>query len=470
MNSRLGHPTFDQLSAFLQGQLGQADHTEMESHISVCESCCQLLGAIPEDALLGRLHGATLSQDTAGLGRTRSRSGVRDWSPPVELLEHPRYRIGRFLGSGGMGAVYQAEHRLMERTVAIKIIHRDLINHPRAVAQFRQEVKAAALLAHPNIVAAYDAEQAGQAHFLVMEFVEGISLDRLVDKRGPLAVAHACNYVCQAAQGLQHAFEKGMVHRDVKPHNLMLTRKGQIKILDFGLAQLATPSTEAGADASHAIKGVVVDQNHPEVAARMMGTPDYMAPEQSSDCGKADIRADIYGLGCTLYFLLSGQPPFAQGSILSRLLSNRDNAPRPIAEQRADFPPELAAVLGSMMAKEPALRLQTPVEVLKSLAPFARPAPVHTAESSASVEERSEKREEGMEGPESRQPPVKAGSRPRPVPLAKGLFLAKCGYCPKRIPLPEKALGASVLCPQCGNHFTAVPEEVEGAPKNPFFL
>src|SRR5262249_43720574 len=140
---------------------------------------------------------------------------LADTEPPRELLEHPRYRIIKQLGAGGMGVVYQAEHKLMGRTVALKVINQSLTRDPKAVDRFRLEVQAAARLSHPNIVTAFDAETAGSLHFLVMEFVEGISLARVVEKRGTLPVAHACNYVRQAALGLQHAFVQGMVHRDI---------------------------------------------------------------------------------------------------------------------------------------------------------------------------------------------------------------------------------------------------------------
>ena len=160
-----------------------------------------------------------------------------DGSVPPELADHPHYRVLALIGQGGMGAVYKAEHRLMERTVALKVIKPALFDNPGAVQRFRQEVKAAARLQHPNIVTAHDAGQAGALHFLVMEYVEGRSLAEYLQEKGTLPAAEACEYARQAAVGLQHAHEKGMVHRDVKPHNLMRTPDGQVKILDFGLAR-----------------------------------------------------------------------------------------------------------------------------------------------------------------------------------------------------------------------------------------
>ena len=256
-----------------------------------------------------------------------------------------------------MGAVYRAEHRLMDRPVALKVIRGDLLGNEAMVERFRREVKAAARLAsHPNIVAAYDAEQAGETHMLVMEFIEGTDLARLVDRRGPLPVGEACEYARQAALGLQHAFEDGMVHRDIKPQNLMRTTRGQIKILDFGLARFAS---EVGSHAGVTAEGMV------------LGSADYIAPEQIDDPHAADIRADIYSLGCTLYFLLAGQPPFPDGSLIQKLRAHSEKTPRPLAEIRADVPPELARVVERMMAKDPARRFQTPDEVARALAPFA---------------------------------------------------------------------------------------------------
>jgi serine/threonine protein kinase len=283
--------------------------------------------------------------------RSRSAPAVPAGVPP-ELANHPRYRVVELLGEGGMGAVYRAEHRVMKRAVAIKVINGRLLDSPSAIERFRREVEAAARLSHPNIVTVHDADRAGESHFLVMELVDGITLARLVERKGRLPVAHACEYIRQAALGLQHAHEHGMVHRDIKPENLMLTRKGQIKVLDFGLARLASensparPLTEVGVVA---------------------GTPDYIAPEQAEDTHQADIRADIYSLGCTLYFLLSGQPPFPRGSILQKLLAHHMRAPRPLDEFRDDLPPGLAEVFERMTAKDPAQRFQTPIEAARAL-------------------------------------------------------------------------------------------------------
>ena len=297
-------------------------------------------------------------------------SGVPVPCPPAVLVGHPRYRVLELLGVGGMGAVFKAEHLLMERTVALKVINRQLIDHPGAVERFRREVKAAAKLTHPNIVTAYDAEQAGDVHFLVMEYVEGASLARLVDAQGPLPPARACDYVRQAALGLQHAFERGMVHRDIKPHNLMLTPGGQVKVLDFGLARFAQESRPAGA--SHCPEAAAAPGAPAESLTQIgavLGTPLYMAPEQVRDAHAADTRADIYSLGCTLYALLAGRPPFPEGTDL-KAAAAVGQAPRPLTALRRDVPPGLANVVARMMEKDPAKRYQTPAEVAAALLPF----------------------------------------------------------------------------------------------------
>ena len=200
MDSVSEHPPREQLVAFLGGQLSDADQAALANHVEDCDVCCQALREIPEDAFLVKLRAA----HTPTSQGEQAAKAPEEEPLPRELTEHSKYKIGRFLGRGGMGMVYQAEHRLMGRPVALKIIHRDLMSNARVVERFRQEVMAAGRLLHPNIVAAYDAEQAGDAHFLVMEYVDGVSLGRLVARKGPLEVATACNFIRQAARGLQH--------------------------------------------------------------------------------------------------------------------------------------------------------------------------------------------------------------------------------------------------------------------------
>ena len=362
----LRHPDREQLESFVHGTLGEDDRRRVEQHVSDCDSCCDILRSVPHDPLVALIQQSDTPQDVAETElaiepATTAKAALQSGEIPLELIDHPRYRIIKQLGAGGMGVVYQAEHRLMERPVALKVISAQLVNSDVAVDRFRLEVKAAAQLSHRNIVTAYDAEQAGDLHFLVMEFIAGMSLSELVQRRGKLSVLHACNYVMQAAQGLQHALENGMVHRDIKPHNLMRTPKGTIKILDFGLARFArrqSATEQAGLTGDNAT----------------LGTPDYIAPEQARDSRRADIRADIYSLGCTLYFLLAGRPPFPGGSAMEKVVAHVERDPTPLAEQREDVPDEVIRIVQRMMAKDATERFQTPAEVAAALKPFGRPA------------------------------------------------------------------------------------------------
>jgi regulation of enolase protein 1 (concanavalin A-like superfamily) len=270
-----------------------------------------------------------------------------------------------------MGTVWQAQHLLMERLVALKVIHPQFTTNQVTIERFRREVKAAARLHHPHVVAAYDAEQAGPTHFLVMEYVEGQNLAAYLKERGPLPVPEACRYARQAALGLQYAHECGMVHRDIKPHNLMRTPDGQIKVLDFGLARLgSTILTET------ALTPTAVDSPNAgplTAAGGLMGTPDYLAPEQEANPGAAEIRADIYSLGCSLYQLLTGQVPFPGGDPREKIAKHSSSMPPPLTALRPEVPPALASVVARMMAKDPVNRPQTPAEVAEALRPFAEP-------------------------------------------------------------------------------------------------
>jgi len=289
---------------------------------------------------------------------------------PAELLNHPRYRLGGLLGRGGMGAVFRAEHTLMGRPVAVKVIAPRLLGHPGAVERFRQEVKAAARLQHPNIVTAYDAEQVGSVTVLVMEYVEGRTLADVLRDRGPLPAAEACEFARQAALGLAHAHGLGMVHRDVKPGNLMLTPDGRVKILDFGLARFVS---EAAPDVPVAETAPAAPGATLTATGVFLGTIDYMAPEQAEDARAADPRSDVYALGATLYHLLAGRPPFAGGAAADKLYRLSFAEPTPLAALRPDLPPGLARVVERMLAKAPARRLGSAAEAAAQLAPFAAP-------------------------------------------------------------------------------------------------
>ena len=372
MSDRSPHPTREELSAYSLGQLPQERAVAIDSHISECQTCCEtIVGISSDDTFVGLLKEARQlpTDQTFDHGVVPAASSGQD--VPAELAEHLRYEILGLIGKGGMGDVYKATHRMMDRTVALKIIKRELVQKPEPVDRFHREVKAAAKLSHPNIVTAYDAEQAGDVHFLVMEYVDGTDLSQLVKDQGALPIHDACDYARQAAIGLQHAHEQGMVHRDIKPHNLMLTADGTVKILDFGLASLA-PEANADSDSVEARGDLTA-------AGAIMGTPDFISPEQAEDARQADIRSDIYSLGSTLYFLLSGQPPFADGSIMHKLKSHATAEPDALRTLRDDVPVELETIVARMTAKNPDERFQSPSEVAAALEPFVQKQAQETA-------------------------------------------------------------------------------------------
>jgi serine/threonine protein kinase/WD40 repeat protein len=270
------------------------------------------------------------------------------------------YVILERLGEGGMGQVLKARHKSMGRIVALKVLRKERLANPDAIKRFHREIQAAARLSHPNIVMAYDADAVGNNHFFVMEYVDGTDLSQLVKKKGPLSVPRAFNYMVQAAHGLQHAHDQGMVHRDIKPHNLLMTKDGQtVKILDMGLARLG----EADQDSNF----TQLTQD-----GKVVGTPDYIAPEQARNSHTADIRSDIYSLGCTLYFILSGHVPFpGGGSIMEKLMKHQTEEPIPIQLVVPTLPDAVAAVVHKMIRRKPEERYQTPAEVVAALEPFA---------------------------------------------------------------------------------------------------
>lgn len=355
------HPTAETLSAFNIGALADAERVAVESHIATCDACCSKLASLSEDRLVGLVRQAAVEMPA-----TSAMLDVPDGPP--ELVGHERYQIISQLGVGGMGVVYKAEDRFMGRTVALKVVARRYTANPAALERFRREVRAAAKLNHQNIVTAHDTGEANGIHFLVMEFVEGISLDRLVQKKGPLPIATACQCIRQAAHGLQHAFEQKMVHRDIKPHNLMVTRKGQIKVLDFGLARVA-----AEAELPPLPSGTPQPDRTVTSPSLVMGTPDYLAPEQARNAHNVDIRADIYALGCVFFFLLTGKPPFARyGTALEKMIAHVQDDPPPVRKLRPDVPVEIADIVARMLSKNPADRFATPSDVASAIKPFAR--------------------------------------------------------------------------------------------------
>jgi len=274
------------------------------------------------------------------LSEYQARVALRDQSVPLSIGE---YIVEDMIGRGGMGFVLKARHRRMKRQVAIKFLHKSMTESPDLVARFEREVEAAAQLHHQNIVTAYDAGEHDGSHYLVMQYVDGEDLSHRVKRDGPLRVSEAIDVIRQAAEGLGYAHEKGIVHRDIKPSNLLLDREGVVRILDMGLARMRPSPGDALDGGAHA------DLTN---TGSVMGTVDYMAPEQALDAKTADFSADIYSLGCTLYFLLTGNPPFRSDTIMRRLLAHREQDIPLISHVRPEAPRELDDVFAKMMAKK----------------------------------------------------------------------------------------------------------------------
>jgi serine/threonine-protein kinase len=284
-----------------------------------------------------------------------------------------QYRILDELGRGGMGRVFKAEHNTMKRVVALKVLSPKVFEKDRAHQLFAREMQAASKLNHPNVVTAFDADEVNGRFFLVLEYVNGPNLDQLVRQKGPLPVGQACDFVRQAALGLEAAHRLGMVHRDIKPANLLLqhgdddgqNQFGVVKISDFGLARINEPESPTAER-----PGTILAK-----ANTVMGTPDYLSPEQARDLHKTDIRSDLYSLGCTFYFLLTGRVPFPGGSPFEKLVRHSAEEPTPVEQLRSKVPPEVVAIVRRLMAKRPEGRFQTPRELADALAPFAVNSP-----------------------------------------------------------------------------------------------
>jgi serine/threonine protein kinase len=309
--------------------------------------------------------GSPLPCEPAKLAGVLVRDGMLTHFQAEQFLQGKwrRFTIGKYkvlerIGSGGMGSVYLCEHKLMRRRVAVKVLPTAKADDTSSLERFYREARAVAALDHVNIVRAYDIDQDDKLHFLVMEYVDGSSLQEMVKRAGPLDPIRAAHYISQAALGLQHAHEiAGLVHRDIKPGNILVDRGGTVKVLDMGLARFFHDEDD------------VLTKKYDE---NVLGTADYLAPEQALDSHGVDIRADIYSLGATFYYCLTGRSPFNEGSVAQKLIWHQTRQPKPIRSVRADAPEELVAVIDRMMAKDPALRYQTPQAVADALEPWSR--------------------------------------------------------------------------------------------------
>lgn len=271
-----------------------------------------------------------------------------------------KYKLLGHIGTGGMSSVYLAEHTLMRQQRAIKVLPKQRVDDTSYLARFHREARATASLDHPNIVRAYDVDAAPSenpkgkdTHYLVMEYVAGEDLWSLVKREGPLPFETVADYIAQAAVGLGYAHEAGLIHRDVKPSNLLIDEKGVVKVLDLGLARFSDDEEQGSLTVAH-------NEN-------VLGTADYLAPEQALNSHDADSRADIYGLGCTMYFLLLGHPLFVDGTLAQRIAKHQSQMPSDPRDERTDCPEELVDICFRMIAKDPDKRFQTMAEVKAAL-------------------------------------------------------------------------------------------------------
>ncbi len=318
------------------------------------------------DALMGEFQqGGIDCNDSCAIATAMvDRKALTEWQSD-KLLQgrHKGFILGRYrllslLGAGEMSAVYLAEHILMERRCAIKVLPANKVQDTSYLGRFHREARAVASMNHANIVRAYDVDKQTESgtdiHFLVMEYVEGRNIEQIVKEQGPLDYVAAVDYIRQAADGLGHAHLSGMVHRDVKPGNLLIDSTGVVKLLDLGLARFFKTSDEESLTIKHDEK--------------VLGTADYLAPEQAVDSHQVDARADVYSLGCTMYFALTGHPPFTDGTLVQRLLAHQTKSPPSVRYERPDIDEALLQILDKMMAKKAGDRYQTAADVSEALA------------------------------------------------------------------------------------------------------
>lgn len=270
-----------------------------------------------------------------------------------------KYKLIELIGQGGMGAVYLCEHLTLKRPVAVKVMPEEKVKAPGALERFQREARAISQLDHKNIVRAYDMGCDEGVHFMVMEFVDGVNLERLVSKHYKdvgLSISRATHYAIETALAMQHAHEIGWIHRDIKPANVLVDRYGCVKLLDLGLSRMFEGDTDQ--------LTMKFDEGN------VLGTADYISPEQALDVSAADIRSDIYGLGCTYYFMLAGKAPFHNGSVAQKLVWHQTKYPDHIHLVRPEVPEEINEIIFKMIAKKPDDRYREPMDVVNALMPF----------------------------------------------------------------------------------------------------
>lgn len=357
-------PNAEELKAYSLGRLGEPQSDQLATHLSGCKSCQTELETVVDDSLivdlrLGDRQPRWEAEEACEVGLLRS-LGVLGKQPESEIpTQIGEYKIVRLLGRGGMGAVYLARHTRLDREVALKVLADHRLANQHARQRFEAEMHAIGRLSHPGIVTAYDARDIESTAVIVTEFIDGMDLEELVRRVGPLAVADACAIARRVADALQYTSDAGYVHRDVKPSNIMLSRSGEVKLLDLGLARPeASDSQMTG-------------------TGQAMGTADYIAPEQVTDGKNVDIRADIYSLGCTLFKLLTGEVLFngdQYTTAFAKMTAHVSSEPRKLNSLRSDAPTNVVKQVSAMLAKSPADRPPAPADISKSLAGLAQKA------------------------------------------------------------------------------------------------
>lgn len=371
-------PETNEVEAWLLGTLAPTRQEEISAHLTACSNCeltaqtisdrgDTLVDAMRRPAPPDRFVSERMCDEA--LSRVENLVAQEAWPENERAVRsvveesHPKqvgnYRLLSKLGSGGMGTVYRAVHIRLNKVVALKVLNSSRTNSHQAARRFSREMRAAGQLSHPNVVKALDAGRVDDVDFLAMEFVDGVDLSRISRATGQLNVADACEVIRQAAEGIQHLHEHSMVHRDIKPSNLIVTRDGQVRVLDLGLALLQEFRQVPDDDATH--------------PGQVMGTIDYMPPEQAASTHDVDIRADIYSLGATLYRLVTGVAPYSTGEPASLLQKLRDMALEDVpvmSEERNDLPGGLDEIAQKLLARNPNDRFTSPIDVTKALEPF----------------------------------------------------------------------------------------------------
>jgi serine/threonine-protein kinase len=261
------------------------------------------------------------------------------------------YRLDEFVGGGGMGAVFRALDTTLDRVVAVKVLSRQQSNDEEMLKRFRNEAQSAARLDHENIGRVHAVGSDDGWHYIVFEYIEGTNLRDVIVREGPFDLARTIDVTIQVADALEHASERDVVHRDIKPSNIIITPTGRARVVDMGLARMQA----------------VAGREDLTVSGMTLGTFDYISPEQARDPRDADVRSDLYSLGCTLFFMLAGRAPFAEGTVVQKLLQHQQGEPPDVCAQRPDVPERLAGVVARLMAKQPADRYQRPAALVADL-------------------------------------------------------------------------------------------------------